>query len=685
MHAGRATALKRSRFEPSRARAGALDERLKLRILRTLLPELAAGFLPNSGRRRGGDHDQLASQDIFEGSIILLFRLLFLLHAEARGLPPNRATPDGGDRLQTIAAEIAAAAGNDQQQVARRIGEAYSASRTTLSERLDSLFRIIPASTGDRLLHIDQFLFQHAVSDRALALAIDGLARDVDKTGVLATLDYRSLDVRHLGSIYESLLEHTLVASGAARRVRLARDTTRRRATGSFYTPPAIVAHIIEQTVGAVLDAKLAALRPEFRAACEGRGLPARELFERLLDVRVLDAAMGTGNFLLAAVECISQRVASFLAEFPAAFVDEILGAKAGGSPASDDCSQLKRLVLTRCVYGVDLDPLAVELARFCLWLDGCSGEAPLPALDHLRCGNALVGAGWHDLPDGAVTALLGSEGSMPDRLANLRIIFDLLTASHFDLPEAAQAGQEIGALRSVSATRRLTAWKARGHASLVETVRSLAVQPDVRFFHWELEFPEVFFDFAADAPGPLRHKSARSAGSAGFDAVVGNPPYVDSETMTRHHGRLRTACARMLPACRGNWDLFCAFIDRGLSLLNERGIWSQIVPNKLLAAEYAAAIQRRIGEHTLLAIRDYSRASVFEDAGVYPLVPLIAKRRTAGDIEIQIMAGSDPAALRVERQWRVPRARLASLPPGCWSPIVSRDWELLERILGNS
>jgi hypothetical protein len=223
---------------------------------------------------------------------------------------------------------------------------------------------------------------------------------------------------------------------------------------------------------------------------------------------------------------------------------------------------------------------------------------------------------------------------------------FDLLTASHFDLPEA-------------------------GQANLKQAVAQLAVQPDVRFFHWELEFPEVFLDFAA--------------GSAGFDAVVGNPPYVDSETMTRHHGRLRTFCARTLPACRGNWDLFCAFMDRGLSLLNERGLWSQIVPNKLLAAEYSAAIQQRIGACTLLQIRDYSRASVFEDAGVYPIVPVIAKRRTAGDIEIQVMEGTDPAALRIAQQWRVPQARLAGLPPGCWSPIVSRDWELLAQILENS
>ncbi|HEX3654242.1 MAG TPA: DNA methyltransferase [Pirellulales bacterium] len=634
MNTSRAARLKNSRSEFRRVRADSLGRRLTQRILRTVLPQLATGLLAKWARRRRTAAEPLELSTVLDGSMVLLFRLLFLLHAEARGLRSHSEMPGGGASLAAIAAEIAGAAGNDRRQVSQRLAAAYAAGSTVLYDRLKPLFQIIPAATDERLQRIARFLAEHKVPDRALALAIDGLARDIDQTGALVAIDYRSLDVRHLGSIYESLLEQQLVASGRAS-VELSRDTTQRRATGSFYTPPAIVEHIIEQTVGAVLDEKLAALRPEFQAACEEGGMRAHELVERLFDIRVLDPAMGTGNFLLAAAECISQRLASFLAEFP---IDTLQGSNAR--------ILLKQQILQRCLYGVDLDPLAVELAKFCLWLDSGQSDALLPALDHLRCGNALVGARWQDLPAGILKTQTAPDGKCLDRLSSLRGDFDLLTASHFDLPEAAQA-------------------------NLKQAAAQLAVQPDLRFFHWELEFPEVFFDAAP--------------GSSGFDAVVGNPPYVDSETMTRHHARLRTFCARTLPACRGNWDLFCAFMDRGLSLLNERGIWSQIVPNKLLAADYSAAIQQRIGACTLLQIRDYSRASVFEDVSVYPIVPVIAKRRTAGDIEISVMEGTDPAALRIAQRWSVPQGRLASLPPGCWSPIVSRDWQLLEQILENS
>ena len=122
-----------------------------------------------------------------------------------------------------------------------------------------------------------------------------------------------------------------------------------------------------------------------------------------------------------------------------------------------------------------------------------------------------------------------------------------------------------------------------------------------------------------------------------------------------------RRARSRWLPAAEIG-TCFAPFLDRGLWLLNEGGIWAQVVPNKLLAADYSSAIQKRIGECTLLAIRDYSRTRLFDAADVYPIVPVIAKRRMAAEIEIEIMAGSKPADLRIAQQWRVPRERL----PAC-------------------
>jgi hypothetical protein len=217
----------------SREYAKRLGDRLKDRIFLTIFPHLAQGFLEDRKHRLGQGkaptEEELA--DIFEATLTLLYRLLFLLYAESRDLLPIREAPYFAASLKKIKEEIAEKAGVAEGDVAECLQKAYSPKETTLYDRLCRLFRAmdkgdpilnVPIYNGglfntspDKLDQRDQriarFLLDHKVPDRFLALAIDRLARDQDeRTLALLFIDYKSLEVRHLGSIYEGLLEFKL-------------------------------------------------------------------------------------------------------------------------------------------------------------------------------------------------------------------------------------------------------------------------------------------------------------------------------------------------------------------------------------------------------------------------------------------------------------------------------------------
>ncbi len=494
----------------SRDYAKRLGDRLKDRIFVTIFPHLAQGFLRDRKKRLGQTRrptdDEL--HDTYEATLTLLYRLLFLLYAESRDLLPITESAYQQASLKQIKEELAAKAGVAESGVPEKL-KAYKDAETTLYDRLLRLFAVmdhgepllnvpcyngglfitdpepggpgISPGNGDREQRIAAFLQEHKVPDRFLALAIDRLARDQDeKTLGLVFIDYKSLEVRHLGSIYEGLLEFKLkiaaedlatktekkkekyiplsqVKPGRGRRrvaggdahptpavrkgeVYLSNDKAERKATGSYYTPDPIVEYIVEHTVGPVLEEKLEALKPELDKASktyhrhlanaknnpgilpsgsEPRAFAAaktyaehRALVDQVFDMKVLDPAMGSGHFLVEAVDFITDRLLDFLNRYPhnpvrfmldktRRSIRDALGEQ-GVTVDPDkltDINLLKRHVLKRCVYGVDLNPMAVELAKVSLWLDAFTLGAPLSFLDHhLRCGNSLIGATFEDL-----------------------------------------------------------------------------------------------------------------------------------------------------------------------------------------------------------------------------------------------------------------------------------------------
>ena len=555
----------------SNAYAVALEEDLEQNVYQAL-EHLMQGFLDLSANHLGPDD----LRAIYDNSLYLLYRLLFILYGESRGLLPLQndqyRTNYSLTRIKEGIAELAL--------LPLPVSTVYWG-------WLKNLFRIIngddpelnrylnmPRYNG-RLFDPQQhpFLEEKIVGDRALIQAIDLLSRRVTEAG-REFADYRTLGVRHLGSIYEGLLEYqpryasepmlairdgkgerwvkaedapddaNVIERRDAGQVYLETDRGERKATGSYYTPQYIVEYIVENTVGPLVDE--ATERVSESANRRGDGL-----VDEILSLKVLDPAMGSGHFLVEATEFLARALAT----------DPYVETEA---PEEEDLTYWKRRVVERCIYGVDKNPLAVELAKLSLWLATVAAERPLSFLDHhLRCGDSLIGARVEDL--GEVPPVMLNKKALKERKAryearvrqaNLfetRLIEKLPVVMGRILEIAEVESKDYDTVRAKEATdqavRQLKApfvavadlWVSAYFGNefvngeydealmkisqpeelmelpAVQRARQMADQR--RFFHWELAFPEVFYD----------EHGHRLGEQAGFDVVVGNPPYVSS------------------------------------------------------------------------------------------------------------------------------------------------------------
>jgi hypothetical protein len=759
--------------EGSRDYAKALGERLKNRVFLDIFPHLAQGFLADRKTRHGikkkPSDDELA--DAFQATLTLLYRLLFLLYAEARDLLPIREAAYREASLRKLKDEIAERGGIAESEVADRLKKAYSDKEHALYDRLMRLCRVmdegdsslnVPTYNGGlfltqpleetadggaaRVQRIGRFLAEHKVPDRFLALALDRLARDPDdKTFALVPIDYKSLEVRHLGSIYEGLLEFKLrvadedlttatekkkekyIPLGQAKPKRgkqaavvvpkgavyLSNDKAERKASGSYYTPDPIVKYIVEHAIGPVLADKLEKLRGEFRktsktyanelaklrippipgditsgrrtieqAAGDATYNHHKDLVEELFDFRVLDPAMGSGHFLVEAVDFLTDKLLAWLTQFdknPVKFMldrtrQNILAALAEQPVTVDpekltEVNLLKRHVLKRCIYGVDLNPMAVELAKVSLWLDAFTIGAPLSFLDHhLRCGNSLIGATFKDLETATKGQLFGIDyepllraihhvlyvnkmadataaevkasaheyGEAREELSGYQVVLDLLVAKHFGVPEAPgllEFGNELSyasrsALEASIAKLPPTKKGERAASEIVAAVKTIAAEPHVRFFHWEIEFPEVFFGFADKDQRQLKHKDELKPGSAGFDSIVGNPPFIDKKKITRQMPAADVfwqSSARFVTAA-GIYDIYMLFLEGAAGHLRTSGILGMVTPIPWLTQVEGGRTRAMLREVGRLMVGDFSDDQHFNNALVKVCAVTVAK-----------------------------------------------------------
>jgi hypothetical protein len=637
--------FRRAAFEPgplgvrallheSRDYAQGVGDTLKGQVYEALR-HLAQGFLdyvPN-----GLVSDAETRKTIYDNSLILLYRLLFVLYAEARELLPVSASPAYRDSYSLYALKRSVAANLDAQQ-------ALLATTAKLWPSLKELFGII--DKGSPPLQVATFngglfdpkrhgfLDTKPVGDAHLQVALDKLSRVGGEF-----VDYRDLSVRHLGTIYEGLLEYHLDALPAEDKdtqdgwsVALLNDKGERKATGSYYTPDYIVKYIVEQAVGPMLDAAVAGVTDNAAQA------------EAVLQVNVLDPAMGSGHFLVETTEFIAR------------YLIDLAIAPGQDGQGESDLLYWKRRVAQSCVYGVDLNPLAVELAKLSLWLTTVAKDRPLSFLDHhLRTGNALVGARLADLQLGgakpkakkqaaepgqmtmmadesfrqSLSVAVGSmwliEGSAAQTVADVKQqeklyetlragltrkysrLANLVTASHF------------GVVFDKAFWNPLSAYaldpESASHPKFAEWANAAdAAASRLRFFHWELEFPEVYFGTDGKSLGD----------NAGFDAVVGNPPYVQQEEL----GPYKPFFAAGYPqVSHGVADLSVYFLGQGLRQLQQGGVISFITSGTFRKLNFGAPLrQYLVGQTTLMEMVDFGEQQVFTDATTYPVILQICK-----------------------------------------------------------
>ena len=372
--------------------------------------------LPQHDRNRPGAIDDSYLDEVRSAALMLLYRLLFILYAEDRNLLPDERGPYARYCLTRMRMEIADA---------RDGGVSPSERSTEYWSRLETIFGAI--AEGDDQLGIPPY--NGGLFDPANAPLLARVRLPDTVTGEIIFLlshrvassahprpryiNYRDLSVQQLGSIYESILEYAVEAD-AHGGIQPRPDNSARHRSGSYYTPEDLVGLIIERAVGPLVDECVARFAEAAATGISGKGLAALDPATRLLDLKIVDPAMGSGHFLVSLVDWLSDKVLKATAdaeieaggEYTSPLVERIAvlradilqRAQARGWPIVaeqlDDPHIVRRMVLKRCIYGVDLNPMAVELAKVALWLHSFTVGAPLSFLDHhLRCGNSVLGA----------------------------------------------------------------------------------------------------------------------------------------------------------------------------------------------------------------------------------------------------------------------------------------------------
>jgi len=548
--------------------------------------------------------------DAFEQALTIVYRMVFLLFAEGRSLVPSwhpiyrgsyslehlseqaisQTSVGLWDALRAVARLAHAGCRAGDLRVTPFNGRLFAPSKTPLAERRD-----LDDEAARRSLI--------ALSTRSTA---DGEGRE--------RIAYRDLGVEQLGAVYETLLDYVpkvqrTQTPGTSRTqtiVSLEAGSGVRKATGTFYTPQPIASYLIRRT-----------LQPLVRDATP----------EQILDLKVLDPSMGSGAFLVGTCAFLSEA-------YEAALITHTRCHPSDLGPR--ERAAIRRTIAERCLYGVDLNPMAVQLARLSLWLATLASDRPLSFLDHhLQVGDSLLGT-WISCLRRPPSDRRRQTESMPllEGLLVERTLRDVLPIRFSlalepnDTPEQVRAKERALAglthrESSLSKWKRVAdLWCARWFDPELRTCTPLfqtlsdailtgqCVLPRGktdhfleiaeasaiahRFFHWELEFPEVFFD----ATGQRKP-------DAGFAAVVGNPPWdmVRADHDTRDQSRSREESASVVRFTRdagvyeaqsdGHANRYQLFLERSLALTRPGGRVGLVLPAGLTADHGSARLRR--------------------------------------------------------------------------------------------
>ncbi len=628
--------------EASDKRAEAVERHLKGRV-EPILELLCRGFVVDEASAL---YNREMLDEIYRNAIYLLYRILFLFYAEARAL-----LPVGEVQYQPVSLASLVESARLRQQEGMGGSDTYGMWKhlTRLCVVVDDGDEALGVAAYNGGLFSDSekpYLKNQKISDQYLAPALYQLGYEITKSGA-NRIDYRDLSVRHLGTLYEGLLEFKLnlvseepvvVRDSNGKRtfipqskagvikkgevildvgeVYFADDKGERKNSGSYYTPEDVVQYIVTNTVTpkllelrAPLDKVLTDVERERQVAASDDQRTRAEAYgdqrtlevveKEILRLRILDPAMGSGHFLVAAGQIVTNFIIETLnqTDWP-------------NSGISTDPLFWKRRVVERCLYGVDKNPLSQELAKLSLWIASASAGKPLTFLDHhLKVGNSLYGAPFAriatlptpkkpvndglfgELRERTIRSVLEEIGKITEtdsehiedvkykgeahrnayEVTNrLRDVANVWLASLFGLK--ADNGAPImdaeydKLLDDVTHSYAPDAWETRVEGSrALQSARRIAEEQ--AFFHWELEFPDSVV-----------------CGESRFDAVVANPPYVGTKPDKAITVLFETAkCG----------DLYGWIFERAMQVASNTGNIGIVVPLSLMFSRQMNVVRK--------------------------------------------------------------------------------------------
>ncbi len=679
--AGERRCLLDSLREESLTRQAELESNLRKRIF-DVLEDLANGFHDYADNK-------ITKTDfpaLYDTSLIFLYRLLFVLYAESRGLLPVKPTGYGASKRYRDDFSLARLV-NKLRDKSGFSSEAF----TELYESLLKLFRLINGDKPEqneecKVTRYNGGLFNPAlhplienwrVSDRALADVLRQLifaqppARSSARQQQISTdetIDYGLLEVRQLGDIYEGLLGAILEVNDKGR-LELRNENGENHRHGIFYTPDWIVRYLLRESLSPLI-AEIEA-SPGVQAALKAKSDEKKRensFAHGVLRLNLVDPAMGSGHFLVRATEWLAEQIVyhpttrTITEKIVATGAnrrsrEDIL--KAGRIPVAPGASQeqaeiayWRRRVVEACIYGVDINPLAVELAKLSLWLTCIAADEPLNFLDHhLRTGNSLLsthpGEMQHlpisteaerkqivfnigDSMAGAVKAVIAENVHIEEtastemelvkaketRWKNVReklrpflyfadvwlAALDGLPINELNYQMLVRAELVPGELdnKEKADAKKLRESLAADMKKIRDERNPTAFNP----FHWRLEFPDVFFETDG---------TPRAADECGFDCVLGNPPYISTHTSSA--ASWRNALHRRAGYLE---DLYVHFTDLGFQILRPGGRFGFIVSDTFFTLASKLRMREMLQVHPLTHLGQCEPFDATVDAAIF-------------------------------------------------------------------
>jgi type I restriction-modification system DNA methylase subunit len=456
---------------------------------------------------------------------------------------------------------------------------------------------------------------------------------------ILGEIKFRDIDSDIIGRIYEIYLGQILKVESESRgkkRTRYLPDNTERKKLGQYYTPKYIVDFIVRKTLGKLIEGKTP---------------------DEVGKIRILDPACGSGSFLINAFDVLAEYYENWNGEILKKIeeMNKKHGAKISHYQDTGAIPDYRNIILKENVHGVDLNDLSVQICEINLWLRALERDKKLLKLNkNILHGNSLI-SGIEDKKE-----LSQFENQLEDIKNRINQIKE-----YYDKNELTQIEEN----RLDALEKNLKFNKTKINSELNKKLEDFfgdelkTVSP----FNWNVEFPQIMNE-------------------GGFDIIIGNPPYIDSEIMVKTQPHVREFYSQEYLSAKGNWDIFCIFIEKSLELLKEGGMFGMIIPNKLLSADYAHGIRNIIKKYEIQVIRDYSRIPVF-DASVYPIVIIIRKKSVdKNKINIDIMQPKLLEDAEVGFSKNVEQALLDNTFTDTWAPLLEKSGtEIISKIIDKS